>query len=440
MDVLRAADASGRPVIQPRCGVGGHQQMVDLLRDLERVDSAILSVTIDSYTRLGRFGSAERLLHDRPADLNGYPLVAHGWQRGRDLVSAVETPLEVRHGSPDARRLFAVSVASGILSFEGGGLGYNLPYSKNVPLSTSLDAWRRVDASCGLLSREGVIVDRELFGTLTAVLVPPSISLAVTMLEARAAAGEGVTCLSIAYPQGGQVHQDVAALRAIRPLARRYVSAEVEVYPVLHEFMGAFPRTTTAADALILHGGLVARLGGATKIVSKTSQEARRIPDVVANAHGVRTAALGASSLFDFVEVDEARVAEEQYWIEREVAELVEPVLDDGDLTGAIERAFRAGRLDVPFSASLHARSDVVPCRDRYGAIRYGTLGALPFSGAALRRNAASLAESPEPRDGRSQSPIERVSADINYFVNLDGTRPRPLPAVPSPPFARKSR
>ncbi|WP_327064764.1 methylaspartate mutase [Kitasatospora sp. NBC_01302] len=415
VEVLRAARAAGRPVVQPRCGVGGHQQMLDLLRALEPAGPGVLSVTIDSHTRLRHFDTAAETLARDPGDLNGYPLVAHGWQRGRELADAVGVPLEVRHGSPDGRELFAVALAAGLTSYEGGGIGYNLPYSKNVPLGHSLRAWQQVDALCGVLAEAGVVIDRELFGTLTAVLVPPSVSLAVTVLEAVAAAREGVRCLSIAYPQGGETHQDVAALRAVRTLAARYLDPAVEVYPVLHEFMGVFPRTRSYAELLIVQGGLLARLGGAAKVINKTHQEAYGIPEAEANADGIRGAALGAGELLDFVRIDEDRVAEEQHWIEREVAELVDPVLAEGELIPAIEAAFAAGRLDIPFSASIHAHAQVVPRRDRSGAIRYADAGALPFSTAVLRRHAALLSEPPGTPE---RSPFEAATADIRYFLD----------------------
>ena len=162
-------------------------------------------------------------------------------------------------------------MAAGITSFEGGGIWYSLPYSKAVPLSELLAAWREVDALCGELARLGLVIDRELFGTLTAVLIPLSISLAISVLEAVAAAGEGVRCLSVAYPQGGHFEQDVAALRAIPLLAARYLPGDVEVHAVLHEFMGVFPRERPHAEDLILYGALVARLGGATKLITKTT-------------------------------------------------------------------------------------------------------------------------------------------------------------------------
>jgi methylaspartate mutase epsilon subunit len=423
-EVLRAAQDAGRVTVQPRCGVGGHAEMLALLRDLEAGAAPdILTITIDSHTRLKRFDSALRTLTNNPADLNGYPLVTHGWQRGRELNEAVRAPIEVRHGSPDARILFQYAVASGITSFEGGGISYNLPYSKDVPLATSLRCWQEVDALTGELARLGLIVDRELFGTLTAVLVPPSISLAISVLEAVAAAREGVRCISISYPQGGNLAQDVAALRAIPVLARRYLPDGVEVFAVLHEFMGVFPRERRHAEQLILYGALVARLGEAAKIITKTYHEAFGIPDTQANVDGLRLAALVNTDLLDFVTVPEERVAEELDCILEEVGQIVEPVLAEPDLIPAISDAFAAGRLDIPFSASKHARSEIIPRRDETGAIRYQAIGGLPLSDSVLRRHHRQL-ERHQGSDMRTL--MAGLADDINYFLTLFGEQPAP--------------
>lgn len=430
--VLDNARATGRVAIQPRCGVGGHQEMKALLRDLE-VGAApdILTLTIDSHTRLKRFEQALRTLNRDPADLNGYPLVTHGWQRGRDLNESVRAPLEVRHGSPDARALFDVCVASGITSFEGGGISYNLPYSKAVPLADSLAAWEDVDRCCGRLADLGLIVDRELFGTLTAVLVPPSISLAISVVEAVLAARAGVRCVSVAFPQGGHLVQDVAALRAIPLLARRYLPAGTTVHAVFHEFMGVFPRARGHAEDLIFYGALVARLGGASKLITKTYQEAYGIPETQANIDGLRLADRANSPLLDFVSVDADRVAEEQEWILAEVADIVEPLLERRDLSAAVVEAFEAGAMDIPFSASRYARSDVIPKRDAEGAIRYLSAGALPLSGRVRRRNDELLRSGGKDRpgslgggDGDDRalgSLLAGLTGDINYFLTVFG-------------------
>ncbi|GAA0670645.1 methylaspartate mutase [Streptomyces thermocarboxydovorans] len=449
-EVLQDCKDRGRVALQPRCGVGGHEEMKRLLTTLEaEAGPDILTLTIDSHTRLKRFGEARRTLHLRPADLNGYPLVAHGWQRGRALNELVDAPLEIRHGSPDARLLFDVSVASGITSFEGGGISYNLPYSKAVPLAESLTAWQDVDRACGELAEHGVTVDRELFGTLTAVLVPPSISLAVSVLEAVLAARAGVRCISVAYPQGGHLVQDVAALRSIPVLAERYLPADVQVHAVLHEFMGVFPRERGNAEDLILYGALAARLGGASKLITKTYQEAYGIPDTAANVAGLRLADRANSPLLDFVSVDGAQVAEEQRWILDEVADLVEPLLEQPDLIGAIVEAFADGRLDIPFSASRYARSDVIPRRDATGAIRYSTTGALPFAKDRLRRNQELLHAVDGPGEPGLETLMAGLTGDINYFRELFGegdpyAAPGPvrsrITSAPTPTAPRESR
>lgn len=426
-EVLHATRAAGRVALQPRCGVGSHTQMMTLLQDLERhAKPDILTLTIDAHTRLKQFDKARAALLRNPADLNGYPLVTHGWLRGRELNESVAAPLEVRHGSPDARTLFDTSLASGITSFEGGGISYNLPYSKAVPLSESLAAWREVDALCGELAGRGLVVDRELFGTLTAVLVPPSISLAISVLEAVAAAREGVRCISVAYPQGGHFEQDVAALRAIPVLAARYLPEAVEVHAVLHEFMGVFPKERSNAEDLILYGALVARLGGATKLITKTYLEAYGIPDTRAGIDGLVLANRANSPLLDFIALDEERIGWELDGILREVAEIVEPVLSTADLYGGIATAFAEGSLDIPFSASRYARSAIIPRRAADGAIRYLATGALPFSDRTRRRNERSLAA-----DGGGTGigdMVKGLTSDINYFPNVFGE----LPATPS--------
>jgi methylaspartate mutase epsilon subunit len=411
-EVLGRADAQRRVLVQPRCGVGDHEQMRRLLRELEQgARPEILTITIDSHTRLKKWDAALRVLNTDPGQLNGYPLVTHGWQRGRELNESVRAPLQIRHGSPDPGVLFDTSLACGITAFEGGGIGYNLPYCKTVPIADSLAAWREVDRTCGRLAAEGVIVDRELFGTLTAVLMPPSISLAMTLLEAISAAQDRVGCLSIAYPQSGHVWQDVAALRCVRRLSGKYLPPGTVVFPVLHQFMGVFPWDRQEARSLVAYGGLIARMGGAVKVITKTADEAYGIPTTEANLDGMLTARLMHQPFFDFIPVDEAAVSEEMEAIEREVADLIEPLLSERDLHPAIVRAFAAGRLDIPFAASRYTRSAVIPVRDSSGAIRFLDHGELPFQRATLARNEELVRAR---RDGAPT--IDDVVAGIYHF------------------------
>ena len=413
--LLRDAQRTNRVLVQPRCGVGEPEAMRRLLQYLEQnADPDVLSLTIDAHTRLLRFEVLDRVIRTSPKNLNGYPLLSHGWQTTRELNDAVQTPIEVRHGSPDGRLLFAASIASGLTSFEGGGIGYNVPYCKKVPIEESLRHYQEIDAFAGDLYSSGVVVDREFFGTLTAVLMPPCISIAIGILEAYLAAKEGVRSLSIAYCQGGNVLQDIAALRAITKLAKRYLHEEADVFPVLHQFMGAFPERQQTANSLIALGALTARMGGAVKMINKTSEEALGVPRPEANADGIQLSQLFNGRGFHDIPLDWARVEEEQAWIEAEVAELIEPIFASQDPILAIAAAFENGALDVPFSASIYARSDVLPARDKDGAIRILRPGALPFSNITRIRHVNQLERCSSKADA---SNFEKLRSDILYFA-----------------------
>lgn len=377
-------------LIQPRCGVGEHMDMLHLLTLLEDSGGAdILTVTIDSYTRLNRYAqAAESLQQQRP--LNGYPLITHGITRGRELVQAVSCPLQVRHGSPDGRLLAEVTYAAGITAFEGGGVCYNLPYCKAVPLRQSLRAWQYVDRLTGLLSDHPPI-DRETFGPLTSVLMPPSISIAISILEMLLAVEQGVRCVTIGFPETGNVLQDVAALRVIPTLCQKYlrsmgVSSTPLLFTSFHQWMGVFPENQAQALALMAAGVVTAVLGHATKLINKTFQEAQGIPTPEANAFSIRFCkeliryGAGWSALY----VNQERLEEECYWLTQEVDTLLDAVgnLGTENLVEAIVRAFTTGQLDIPFPANPEARGAVMPARARDGSIRYRDMGHLPFNKA----------------------------------------------------------
>ena len=50
----------------------------------------------------------------------------------------MNVPIQIRHGTPDARLLAEITFAGGFTSYEGGGVSYNLPYCKNVPMERTI--------------------------------------------------------------------------------------------------------------------------------------------------------------------------------------------------------------------------------------------------------------------------------------------------------------
>jgi len=415
---LLAGRHSGRLLVQPRCGVGDHAKMRGLITGLEELAAPdVATLTIDAHTRLKRFDVAARVMRQEPHQLNGYPLVAHGWRQGRELNEAVRAPVQVRHGSPDPRMLFEVAIASGFTAFEGGGIGYNIPYCKDVRLEDSLQWWREVDAHCGELARLGVIVDREFFGTLTAVLMPPVIQLTTALLEAMLAHQSGVRSLSVAVCQTGHTIQDIAMLSAIPLLAQRYLPQAVDdVFPVFHQFMGAFPMQRQDSDALILRGAMVAKAGGAVKTINKTHQEAFGVPTLDANVSGILLSKAANSWILDLIDVSGERVQQELEWLLEDVDALLSPVLQGADLMSSICAAFASGQLDVPFSASRYALAQVVPMRAPDGAIRIFDFGKLPLPQHLRRRHLNELGSV------HDDEVFHKLEADILWFCRKSTT------------------
>ncbi len=144
---MRKASEQGRTLCQPRAGVALIQDHIKLLQYLENEGEAdLLPTTIDAYTRLNRYQEAangiQRSLEARTSLLNGFPAVNHGLYGCRQVTEAVKSPIQVRHGTPDARLLAEITLAGGFTSFEGGGISYNIPYANKVPLAKAIEYWK----------------------------------------------------------------------------------------------------------------------------------------------------------------------------------------------------------------------------------------------------------------------------------------------------------
>ena len=119
--VTRLAEAkAGRvTLVQPRAGVPLINDHITLLKHLETEGEAdLLPTTIDSYTRLNRYEEAQRGIEASKASgkamLNGFPAVNHGVAGCRMVTSALSAPVQVRHGTPDARLLCEITLAGGL--------------------------------------------------------------------------------------------------------------------------------------------------------------------------------------------------------------------------------------------------------------------------------------------------------------------------------------
>ena len=422
-DKLIKAKNEGRTLIQPRAGVPVVEEHIKLMRFLEEKGEAdLLPSTIDSYTRQNRYAEAENGIQESirlgRAMLNGFPAVNHGVAKCRQVVESVNTPLQVRHGTPDARLLTEITYAGGFTSYEGGGISYNLPYCKNVPMERTIRDWQYVDRLTGLYEEMGVSINREPYGPLTGTLVPPCISHAAAIIEALLAAEQGVKNITVGYGQCGNLRQDVAAIRTLEELTEEYLHKygykDVVVTTVLHQWMGGFPADEAKAFGVISTGSLIAALSKATKVIVKSPHEAVGIPTMEANAEGMRCTKQVVNMMAD-QEFKDVRLDTEIAIISEETRAIVDKCfeLGSGDIAVGVCRGVEAGVLDVPFAPCRANAGLMLPCRDNDGAVRILNTGNLPFSKELKDFHAGKIAEraKAEKRDASFQMVIDDVYA-----------------------------
>ncbi|MCL2415612.1 MAG: methylaspartate mutase subunit E, partial [Defluviitaleaceae bacterium] len=400
---LDEAVKTGTTLTQPRAGVALPSAHIELLRFLEEEGEAdLLPSTIDSYTRHNRYTDAQigidESIRAGRSMLNGFPAVNHGVEICRKVTSSVNSPIQVRHGTPDARLLAEITMAGGFTSFEGGGISYNIPYSKNINLEKTIFDWQYVDRLIGMYQEAGITINREPFGPLTGTLVPPCISNSVAVIESLLAATQGCKHITVGYGQLGNIVQDIAAIKSLKRVCESYLDRfgfyDVKVTTVLHQWMGGFPPDESKAFGVISWGAVAAALSGATKVIVKTPHEAAGVPTKEANAAGLKATKQLISMLKNQNLANLQDVSYEADWIEREMRAIIERTLElgDGDIAVGAVRAFEAGVIDIPFAPSRYNADKMLPARDNDGIVRILDFGNLPFDAFTRRYHLGKLA------------------------------------------------
>ncbi len=390
-NALLAAKKEDQTLVQPRGGVALPDAHIKLLNYLvEKGEADLLPTTLDSYTRQNRYEDAARGIeeskHKGCSMLNGFPIVNHGIKTCRKIIEALPVPVQVRHGTPDARILAEISFAGGFTDFEGGGISYNIPYSKNVPVEDTIRYWQYVDRLVGYYQERGISINREPFGPLTGTLVPPAISLSIGIIEGLLAAEQGVKHICLGYGQNGNLVQDIASIQILQEVAQKYLHdynfGDINFTTAFHQWMGGFPQDEAKAYAVISLGAMTAALAGATKVIVKTPHEAWGIPTMSANAAGLKTTRQ-IINMMKYQKFEHTkRLSAEKKILRIEVTQILERVLElgEGDWADGAVKAISAGIIDIPFAPSNYNTAKMLPARDSRGAVRYLDFGNLPFS------------------------------------------------------------
>ena len=430
--VLAQAVRENKTLCQPRAGVALVDEHIKLLQFLE--DSCdLLPSTIDAYTRLNHYEKAaegiERSLAAGTSLLNGFPAVNHGLAECRRVVEALKKPVQVRHGTPDARLLGEITLAAGFTAYEGGGISYNIPYAKKVPLERSIRHWQYCDRLVGLYEEHGVRINREPFGPLSGTLVPPFISHSVAIIEGLLALEQGCKCITLGYGQAGNLVQDIAAIRSLRELGDEFFQAagytDYALSTVFHQWMGGFPENESMAYAVIGWGSAMAALSGATKVIVKTPHEASGIPTKEANRQGLDATRQMLNMVREQVFPPSPTLEQEVELIKREVRAVLAKVfeLGEGDVAVGAVRAFEAGVLDVPFAPAACNAGKLLPVRDNEGAVRIFEPGRVPLPEDVMTYHRDKIAERAR---AENRAPAFQMVVDDIYAISKSKLIGRP--------------
>ena len=422
---LDEAKRTGVPCVVPRAGVASWAGQRSLMQALDDAGAGFLPITVDSLTRELHFAEAERRLAESTemkSMLNGYPVVAHGVERNRELIEQFRRPVIIRANAVDLRIAAETGFASGGTAFVSGPMYATLEYSKNVTLDDSIPKWQYIFRLMGEYTEAGVPLADDAVGfAQSGTCSVPSLMHVGVVLDALIMAAQGVKRVMVYSMLQGNLAQDVASCRAVEILTREYLDRfgfeDVVTYVASSDWNGAFPTRHSEAYGLIAANVIAAAIAKAPLNYVKTIDEGRGVPTSESNADSIRI----TRYLFQLISAQA-----DQLWspamdeeLELNLLEargILDAVLDCGDgdpVQGAI-KGLRSGVLDIPFSPNVHVRGDVLPVRDANGAVRYLDHGNLAVPQAALRLGAERLA-------ARSKElGYQDVVADLDFLELAD--------------------
>ena len=413
--VMRRADAERRCLTQPRGGFGTFALQKELMQALDRDGHAdIVPTTTDSYTRNEHWILAQKGIEETEkmgrSMLNGYPLVSYGLEPARALIDAIEKPGILLTGTTMPKLTGEIGYAAGYTGYLGSGIAYTVSYIKELPVAEGIRNYQYLDRLVAMYQEAGVELHRRQPGFLTGTNIPPSIAIAVAVLDCLLAAAQGVKNYGLEMGQTLHLVQDAAATAVCREMCQEYLArkgyGDVFTPVTLLHWMGAWPHDEAQSAALISYGGTLAAIAGAVSVTTKSTHEAFGIPTPQANADGLRMTRT-AIYLARHIRIDGlAEYEQEKALIRREVHAIVDRVLEmgDGDAAVGTVRALEAGVLDIPWSPNRGVQSRVLPARDADGCLRIVDPGRMPFPKDVMEIHEERLRRRAE-RDGIAFGP-----------------------------------
>ncbi len=398
--LIQQAAARRQLVIQPDVGFSSVDAMGSALACTAATKwPTVGTLHIDSLTRIGLLSWVERTL-SAGGTLNGYPLVSVPPQHTQAMIAGVPAlPIQVRHGSAHPEAIFSLMQAVGLTAADGGPLSHCLAHGR-TQVRRSIGSWRLCVEQLATWRERGIDFHLESHGgCLGGLPCPPSLRVALSLLEAIFFMHHGIDSLSLSYAQGPNVDQDLGALTALRKLASIYIPT-ARYHTVVHTYMGPQPQTQSGLRRLIDDAAMLACRGGAARLVVRPrgaphpeqsdieqalvwAMQAASTPE---RGRQRRRESSSHPRLAPHTRPREAswglspRAAAFAETIAREACSIIEATRSlHHNIDHALELAVANGLIDIPGCLHPQNRGLTAMRLDRAGALQWVDTGRLPF-------------------------------------------------------------
>lgn len=428
-DVVRAPRSDGRPRFQVGVGHTGLDDQREHMRMVADAGADLILTQLDSYTRKSRYESAQSAIEQVAAgnkahSLNGFPVTNYGL-RCREVFESIDIPIGVNSNNDEENKLCPeIAFASGSTCDHVHSLHELVQHSRDYPLAKKIQTNQYAARLAAYYTERGAPIELISYSVFQG-LIPPGLGIAISVLNVLDCAGQGPKYFSLNRGIEGCLVQDVAAFKAYRRVADRYLKqlGHTDVDYVFHSWpwMGGWPAAEHENGAVIGWTTAISILAGVDWIYLKSVHEGAGVPTPEANVAAVQIAnqlrrMVPAQAVLASAEIDE-----EAAYLEAEACALIDVALDmgDGDPAQGQIRAVREGYLDVPMASWNGVAGEVLAGRDASGAVRYVHAGRIPLPDDVRKRNDAKIAQRKKELASSFQSDIELVIHDVRQFIGV---------------------
>ncbi len=336
--------SSNKVYLQPRMGLKDINDMSDAISKLSHnFDNVVGTLTLDSFTRQYDHEKVREAIN-KNGDLNGFPIMHYDSKEIHQKITSLQSEdflIQVRHGMSLPYEMVQKMIDCGLTITEGGPISYCLPYSR-TPLDESIASWKKT-AQLIAVSKGHL---ESFAGCMMGQLSPPSLLIALSILEGLFLIDNGITDLSLSFAQGYSPVQDFAAVEALKKLADAYLH-NANFHIVIYAFMGIYPETEKGHERIVLDSCRLTHQSGARRLIYKTKHESSRIPTPEENISEInRLNERLSSGKLRKIELN----AQEYDQMLSEAKQIIDDVLNlDDDISQSILIAFEKGILDIPY-------------------------------------------------------------------------------------------